>query len=131
MVILEIEAVEVDHCLQCKGLWLDAGEIELLMEMAKAETGPLTRAIARGGTKSAQKRRCPVCGKRMLEAPIGEAAMFVIDRCPRGHGLWLDDREIDRLLEFCGATAQSEALARLLGRALQHQRKQPEAGSNP
>ncbi len=32
MVVLEWDQAEVDHCLSCKGTWLDRGELELLLE---------------------------------------------------------------------------------------------------
>ena len=36
MVVLEWDAVEVDFCTGCRGIWLDAGEIELLYGDAEA-----------------------------------------------------------------------------------------------
>ncbi len=30
--MLELDQIEIDHCLSCGGIWLDAGEIELLLE---------------------------------------------------------------------------------------------------
>ena len=32
MITLELEDVEIDHCLDCGGIWLDAGELELLLD---------------------------------------------------------------------------------------------------
>ena len=32
MITLELADVEIDHCVGCGGIWLDAGELELLME---------------------------------------------------------------------------------------------------
>ena len=32
MVVLELDQIEIDHCLHCGGIWLDAGELELLLE---------------------------------------------------------------------------------------------------
>jgi len=32
MVVLELEQVEIDYCTGCEGVWLDAGELELLLE---------------------------------------------------------------------------------------------------
>ena len=32
MVVLELDQIEIDHCLNCGGIWLDAGELELLLE---------------------------------------------------------------------------------------------------
>ena len=31
MIVLELESVEIDYCLSCSGIWLDAGELELLL----------------------------------------------------------------------------------------------------
>jgi hypothetical protein len=122
-IILELDQVEVDYCRACKGMWLDPGELELLLEMAKAQTGPLHRAISSGGHKVAgQKRRCPVCRKKMLQVEIAGPPGVVVDRCRRGHGLWLDDRELGQLIESAGGHPESEALARLCGRLLRWDR---------
>jgi len=31
MITLELAEVEVDYCTGCKGVWLDAGELEMLL----------------------------------------------------------------------------------------------------
>jgi len=57
MVVLELDRVEVDHCLVCGGLWLDAGELELL-----AGTPDKATALAilfRDLSDTAGKRRAP------------------------------------------------------------------------
>ena len=39
MITLELADVEIDHCTDCGGIWLDAGELELLLgepEQAKS-----------------------------------------------------------------------------------------------
>ena len=36
MITLELSDVEVDHCVNCGGIWLDAGELELLLQQAQA-----------------------------------------------------------------------------------------------
>ena len=33
------EGVEIDRCMECRGTWLDAGELELITEFAGAEPG--------------------------------------------------------------------------------------------
>ena len=38
-----IDSVEVDKCPKCQGVWLDAGELELLTGRAKGSTNALTR----------------------------------------------------------------------------------------
>ena len=32
MIVLELDEVEVDYCADCRGVWLDSGELELLLE---------------------------------------------------------------------------------------------------
>ena len=31
MITLELQEVEIDHCTDCGGIWLDAGELEMLL----------------------------------------------------------------------------------------------------
>ena len=32
MIVLEVDKVEVDYCLKCRGIWLDEGELEILLD---------------------------------------------------------------------------------------------------
>lgn len=32
MIVLELNEVEIDYCSSCRGIWLDAGELALLLE---------------------------------------------------------------------------------------------------
>jgi len=122
-IILELDMVEVDYCRKCKGIWLDSGELEILLEMAGATPGPLTDAVRSGGHKApAQRRRCPLCRAKMLQVKIEGPPRVVVDRCPRRHGLWLDDRELGHLVEGAGGSPEVETIARLCGRLLRTDR---------
>lgn len=104
LVVLEHELVEVDHCLSCRGVWLDAGEIELLFGDNDACT-----AFFNAGkpVETHEKRRnCPRCGRRMTKESTAGDAPIVYDRCSRGHGLWLDCGEL------CGVLAHGKEFAR-------------------
>ena len=35
MITLELAEVEIDHCTECGGIWLDAGELEILLGEAQ------------------------------------------------------------------------------------------------
>lgn len=125
MFILEVDQVEADYCRQCKGIWLDPGELELLLEMAHADTGHLHRAISHGGhVPRGQKRRCPICRRKMFQLATAGHPPVVVDRCRWGHGLWLDDKELSQLIEAEGGSTETEALARLCGRMLRSDRSQ-------
>jgi Zn-finger nucleic acid-binding protein len=121
LMILEIDAIEIDHCAACGGTWLDAGELELIAQRAGAKPG--RSAALLGGAKAGAKsmRRCVRCQARMLEAEIGAGGGAIrIERCPRGHGLWLDKGELRGLIE-AGAgesDAEQKALARFFADVL-------------
>lgn len=35
----ERQGVEIDYCPQCRGIWLDRGELDKIIERAESETG--------------------------------------------------------------------------------------------
>ena len=47
LVAYELNGVEIDHCLTCRGTWLDAGELEQISYYAGATGGVLADACAR------------------------------------------------------------------------------------
>jgi Zn-finger nucleic acid-binding protein len=40
LVMSERQGVEIDYCPQCRGVWLDRGELDKIVERAGAETQP-------------------------------------------------------------------------------------------
>jgi uncharacterized protein len=40
LVMSERQGVEIDHCPQCRGVWLDRGELDKLIERSAAMTPP-------------------------------------------------------------------------------------------
>lgn len=38
LVMSERQGVEIDYCQQCRGIWLDRGELDKLLERAAAQT---------------------------------------------------------------------------------------------
>jgi Zn-finger nucleic acid-binding protein len=119
MIAFELEGVEIDHCLACRGTWLDAGELEQIAELADVPAGPLSAALesATGGQRSS--RRCPRCRRKLNTVAVGTDPVVEIDRCPLEHGLWFDAGELKTLItSFAGGEAG--AVAEFLGNALGH-----------
>jgi Zn-finger nucleic acid-binding protein len=115
MIVVEQDKIELDHCPNCLGVWFDAGELELMLESMDLDGGALSLAQIAGlpEVKTAEKkRRCPICGKKMKKAHIGQEPEVLIDVCPRGDGLWFDGGEVHLIIEQCvrkpGAEAGSE-----------------------
>jgi Zn-finger nucleic acid-binding protein len=98
MISLEFEGVEIDRCLECRGTWLDRGELELLTELAGVEAGELAEALRRARAVGKGRRRCPRCRRRMEVIEVGRETRVELDRCPVGHGLWLDRGEVQTVV---------------------------------
>jgi Zn-finger nucleic acid-binding protein len=93
MIVFELDEVETDYCTECQGIWLDAGELELLLEDAE-QTRRLLNSFQPACTDEAH-RPCPICEKSMQKVTVGHSEKAVlIDRCPKGHGLWFDRGEL-------------------------------------
>jgi len=114
MFVLEFELVEIDFCPECKGVWLDSGELELVGDRAGVLLVPLGEALASQEGRAPSggaKRHCPVCGKRMLEVTTDGEPAIVLDRCTHGHGLWFDCGELGAVVDAAGAD-EDNVLAR-------------------
>jgi Zn-finger nucleic acid-binding protein len=109
LVIYELEGVEVDHCLGCSGSWLDAGELELLGELSGIHAGALTAALAGAATSRRGARRCPRCRRRLDVVRVGDGEPVELDRCPVGHGFWLDRGETVAVIRAFGGAVDSGA----------------------
>ena len=40
LVMSERQGVEIDYCPQCRGVWLDRGELDKILERAAGDSGP-------------------------------------------------------------------------------------------
>jgi Zn-finger nucleic acid-binding protein len=103
MVIVEHENIELDYCTNCKGVWFDSGELELLLEAAELEHygAFLDRIIDSPEASSPEKKRkCPICNKKMKKSYIDEDNELLIDICKKGHGIWFDGGEVAHLLKI-------------------------------
>jgi Zn-finger nucleic acid-binding protein len=98
-IALRIEShagIEVDHCPDCNGRWLDHHELDHLEATAAHEQ-------ARRGMIQYAKREseldCPVCGKRMVAFNY-RANPLELDTCEAEHGFWLDAGEEGRVKDL-------------------------------
>jgi Zn-finger nucleic acid-binding protein len=113
MVTLELADVEIDHCVTCGGIWLDAGELELLLDDPEKARCLLDSFRASPAAAEAL-RRCPICAKKMAKIAVGPPDRpLLVDTCRRGDGLWLDKGELRDLLER-GEWDEDSRIQRLL-----------------
>ncbi len=99
LVAFELRGVEIDHCVDCGGTWLDAGELETITELAGVPSGELSRALSDASARGRGSRRCPRGDRRLRIIAVGDENAVELDRCPAGHGLWFDQGELRAVIE--------------------------------
>jgi Zn-finger nucleic acid-binding protein len=99
MITMELWDVEIDYCTGCKGIWLDKGELELLLGDGEKSRELISSFTASPRTNEIQ-RRCPICDKKMEKITVGEGkATVLLDRCAKGDGLWFDGGELNTIIQ--------------------------------
>lgn len=109
MIVLELQQIEVDYCTGCEGIWLDAGELELMLE-TEGERNRVINLFKEADPGKEKSHNCPICGKRMLKFDVGEKEKVKIDKCKRNHGLWFDKGELQKVVEFGSADKENKII---------------------
>jgi Zn-finger nucleic acid-binding protein len=98
MITLELAEVEIDYCTGCKGVWLDAGELEMLLE-DNGKAKKLISSFDKDTSSGEKARQCPICDKKMEKIVVGhDKPTLLIDRCAKGDGLWFDSGELNSII---------------------------------
>jgi Zn-finger nucleic acid-binding protein len=114
MIVLELDNIEIDYCASCRGVWLDAGEIERLLESAEAKED-LMRTFSKAKTCREKLKRCPICLKKMRKFQYGGDSKVTVDVCRRKHGIWFDEGELDKVLAMGGFDERNKIVNVLKG----------------
>ena len=91
-----MHGIEVDHCPDCNGRWLDHHELDALEATRAGEDE------RRGTVRYAERNSdldCPVCGERMAAFNY-RAYDLELDTCRGEHGFWLDAGEEGRVRDI-------------------------------
>ena len=99
MITLELQEVEIDYCTDCGGIWLDAGELEILLGEPEKAT-QLLNSFKTEQTSGEKNRKCPICLKKMNKITVGSSkSVLLIDKCRKGDGLWFDKGELQDIFD--------------------------------
>ncbi len=112
MIVLELDEVEIDHCISCRGIWLDAGELELLLGDS-AEKDNLLSSFEEDKHTKEKGRKCPICLKRMVKVLCRADTNVLIDKCRRNDGLWFDEGELEDIIKTGGFDKDNKVLGLL------------------
>ena len=101
MIVVEHHKIELDYCTSCRGVWFDAGELELLLESAGLEgVEPILAGLASSteADSKEKKRKCPICIRKMKKVLVGQKPEILLDICPQGDGIWFDGGELAQMV---------------------------------
>ena len=115
LVILEFDDIEIDYCLDCKGIWLDAGEMDLMVgDAEKAEKIRSSFEAVTAKSVNEKERPCPICRKKMEKIIIHTVDDQIVDRCRHGHGIWFDHGELHAILDSAKEDGQASEIVSFL-----------------
>jgi Zn-finger nucleic acid-binding protein len=102
MIVVEYSNIELDYCLNCRGVWFDSDELELLLKSMNLDTPDLlpSHILGSAEAKTTEKKRgCPICRRKMKKTTIGEHPAILVDVCTRKDGIWFDGGEVTQLVK--------------------------------
>jgi Zn-finger nucleic acid-binding protein len=106
----------VDQCDHCGGLWLDHRVLERVIDERRRQPtldvalGRLPVPLENVDTRKVVYLHCPECGTIMNRRNFGKRSGVIVDVCP-AHGVWFDNGELARIIEFVRSGGWERALA--------------------
>ena len=129
MRVVAIGKCQVLECASCLGLWLDTQSFERVCADQEQHAAILGNASIAGIDRSTLQTKvnyipCPECSQLMNRANFARCSGVIIDLCKQ-HGVWFDQNELTRIVEFirAGGLDLSRSKER---RALEEERRQLE-----
>jgi len=112
MIVLELDQIEIDYCTECEGIWLDGGELELLLEEV-TEKEELLSSFKVDDSSNEKKIHCPICIKKMEKISVGSESKILLDRCKNHHGLWFNKGELFEVVKLSSLDEENKILTLL------------------
>ena len=106
MTEIRYETELIDQCTVCGGVWCDGGELEKIIDSREKTFTPEeieslasyeSIGIVSLEVDSNKGIRCLVCNMPMQQKEYMENSGITIDFCTKGHGIWLDAKELERI----------------------------------
>lgn len=113
----KIADFSVISCEKCSGMFVPHETFEMMQENSQRVIFP-TETISKGPIEpETQVRyvRCPVCRNMMNRSNFAKISGVIIDTC-KGHGVWFDPGEIEKIMDFIARGGLQKAKVEELGR---------------
>ncbi len=97
LIAVEKNNIEVEYCIKCKGIFLDADEWYLIKNELKLPflVDDLMNINPCKDNCNEKPKVCPKCNQVMEKVKMGN---LVLDRCPNRHGVWFEAGELSEYL---------------------------------
>jgi Zn-finger nucleic acid-binding protein len=117
LLVVERNQIELDYCLACKGFWFDEGEFALLPKALNLNMDLPDFSKFPKITCNEKACPCPRCQKKMDKITLGSGSDLVLDRCPKGDGMWFDSGELANVVksQHAKTISSEEKIVRFLG----------------
>ena len=105
---IEYDGVQIEVCPNCKGEWLDAGELQKIVQHHDEVFSPeeiasldaVNKQIFTAEKDDQDELNCPHCeGVRMEHFNYGDTSGIILDKCPKCGGIWTDKEELTKVEE--------------------------------
>jgi Zn-finger nucleic acid-binding protein len=106
---ISYESETLDFCSTCKGIWCDNDELQSIIEnrdkiFTKNDFSNIKAVESNAKNVSESEKiktlSCVVCQEKMDRLNYSYSSGIIVDRCRRGHGIWLDHSEIEQIQVF-------------------------------
>ena len=96
---VKYQNVEVDKCIECKGIWFDAMELEELIKMQGSEIIDTNDKKLRKKYNNIESIKCPKCSMLMINMVDLDQPHIWYEQCNKCAGIFLDAGEFKDLKE--------------------------------
>jgi Zn-finger nucleic acid-binding protein len=113
---VKVGSVILDECSRCGGLWVDASSFHRICQETEEQTMVLqaTSSSSARPSETAPAQRywpCPECRRLMNRQNFARVSGIIVDVC-KGHGVWFNQGELRRIVEFIREGGMSRARER-------------------
>jgi Zn-finger nucleic acid-binding protein len=122
LIILELNEIEIDYCTDCEGIWLDSGELELLLEDSD-EKDELLASFKPDSEQKEKHIKCPICRKKMNKVLVDSVRKITLDKCENECGIWFDKGELLDVIKL-GSENEENKVIKLLYDMFEYKIKQ-------
>ena len=103
---VESDGAQIEVCPDCKGEWLDAGELQQLVEHHEeiftpqeiASLDAVNKEIFTAEEFDHDELNCPKCEHVQMEHfNYGDTSGIILHKCPECEGIWTDKAELQKI----------------------------------